>query len=107
MLVNMKQSKTRQAKQNTTVSNIQLMGCVYLYPFSHPIKFCFVCVCGVFFFFFLAVLGLHCCVCFSLFVTSVGYSLVAIHGLLLLPRMGSSACGLQQLQLPGSRAQAQ
>ena len=41
MLVNMKQSKTRQAKQNTTVSNIQLMGCVYLYPFSHPIKFCF------------------------------------------------------------------
>ena len=98
MLVNMKQSKTRQAKQNTTVSNIQLMGCVYLYPFSHPIKF---------FFFFLAVLSLHCCVCFSLFVTSVGYSLVAIHGLLLLPRMGSSACGLQQLQLPGSRAQAQ
>ena len=41
MLVNMKQSKTRQAKQNTTVSNIQLMGCVYLYPFSHPIKFFF------------------------------------------------------------------
>ena len=96
MLVNMKQSKTRQAKQNTTVSNIQLMGCVYLYPFSHPIKF-----------FFWAVLGLHCYVRFSLVVTTVGYSLVAIHGLLLLPRMGSSACGLQQLQLPGSRAQAQ
>ena len=66
MLVNMKQSKTRQAKQNTTVSNIQLMGCVYLYPFSHPNKFCFVCVCGVFFFFFGCTGSSLLCVLFSI-----------------------------------------
>ena len=33
------------------------------------------------FYLFLAVLGLHCCVGFSLVVASGGYSLVAVHGL--------------------------
>ena len=31
---------------------------------------------------FLAVLGLHCCVGFSLVAVNGGYSLVAVHGLL-------------------------
>ena len=34
------------------------------------------------YFFFLAVLGLHCCMGFSLVVASGGYSLVAVHGLI-------------------------
>ena len=35
------------------------------------------------FYLFLAVLGLHCCSGFSLVVTSRGYSLVAVQGLLI------------------------
>ena len=31
---------------------------------------------------FLAVLGLHCCMSFSVIMTSGGYSAVAVHGLL-------------------------
>ena len=37
----------------------------------------------LFIYLFLAVLGLHCCSGFSLVVTSRGYSLVAVHGLLI------------------------
>ena len=49
---------------------------------------------------FLAVLGLHYCVGFSLVTAGGGYSLVAVHGLLvavpsLVPSMGSRALGLQ------------
>ena len=36
-----------------------------------------------------------------------GFTPIAVHGLLLLQSIGSRAQGLQQLQLPGSRAQAE
>ena len=61
---------------------------------------------------FLAVLGLRCGAGFSLVVASGGYSLVVVCRLLTaaasLPvEHGLQVCGLQQLWLPGSRAQAQ
>ena len=61
---------------------------------------------------FLAVLGLHCCVGFSLVVASRSYSLVACSGfspqwLHLSRSTGSRAHGLQWLWLLGPRAQAQ
>ena len=57
-------------------------------------------------------LGLHCGTGFSLVVASEGYSLVAMLGfllqwLLLWWSPGSRAWGLQELRLPGPRAQAQ
>ena len=63
-------------------------------------------------FFFLAVLGLHCCIGFSLVALWGGYSLVAALGLLIVEHelewsTGSRALRLQQLWLPGSTAQAQ
>ena len=51
----------------------------------------------------MAVLGLCCCVGFSLVVASKGFSLVVVHGvlvvhgLLLLQNMGSAVHGLQWL----------
>ena len=55
----------------------------------------------------MAVLGLLCCMGFSLGVTSRGYSLVAAHRLLiavvsLMQSMGSRECGLQWLRHLGS-----
>ena len=55
---------------------------------------------------FLAVLGLHCCVGFSLAVVSCGHALLAVHGLLiavasLVEGHRLSAPGLQQLQYVG------
>ena len=50
-------------------------------------------------YFYLALLGLRCCLGFSL-VAERGHSLVAV--LLLLWSMGSRAYGLQQLQHTGS-----
>jgi len=38
---------------------------------------------NIFTYLFLAVLGLHCCTNFSLVAVSRGYSLVAVHGLLI------------------------
>ena len=61
----------------------------------------------------MAVLGLcHCKQACSLAAASGGYSLAAVHGLLvevasLIAEHGSRVCGLQELRLPGSRAQAQ
>ena len=61
---------------------------------------------------FLAVLGLHCCkwafssCCEQGLLSSCGVQ-VSDWWLLLLQSMGSRACGLPQLQLLGSRAQAQ
>ena len=57
-------------------------------------------------------LGLCCCVGFSLVAGSGGYAPVAMHWLLmwwllLLQSVGSRVPRLQYLQLPGSRAQAQ
>lgn len=57
-------------------------------------------------------LGLHCCMVFSLVAVSGNYFLLCCMSfssqwLLLLWSTGSRAQGLQQLQLPGSRAQAQ
>ena len=65
-------------------------------------------------------LGLHCCVGFSLVVVSKGYSVVVVHGLLiavvsLVVEYGLwearallvAAHRLSSLQLLGSRAQAQ
>ena len=57
-------------------------------------------------------LGLHCCIGFSLVTLSGGYSLVAVLGLLIVEHelewsTGSRTLGLQQLWLPGSTAQAQ
>ena len=72
-----------------------------------------------FIYLFWTVLGFCCCVGFSLFVASGGYSLVAVHGLLmrwllLLQSMDSRVLRLQLLghvgsgvAAPGSRAQAQ
>ena len=61
--------------------------------------------------FFLAVLGLCCCVGFSLAVASGAWSPVAVRGLLLcgflLQSIGCRAGGPQKLRLPGSRTQAQ
>ena len=60
------------------------------------------------FFFFFAVLDLHCCVAFSLVMESKGYSLVAIHGLLMWWLLvakrsnGPRVQVLRELQLPGS-----
>ena len=56
--------------------------------------------------------GLCCGAGFSLAVASQGYFPVAVCRLLpvlasFVEGMGSRACGLQQLQLPGSRAEAQ
>ena len=56
---------------------------------------------------FLAVLGLCCCSGFSLVVAAGGYPLPAGSQLLLSQSTGSRVLGLQSLQLPGSRAQAQ
>ena len=62
---------------------------------------------------FLAVLGLGCCVGFSLVAVSRGYSLVVEHGLLiavaslLLRNVFSRACRLQQLWHTGSVVVAQ
>ena len=61
---------------------------------------------------FFTVLGLHCCMGFSLFAASMGYSRVAVRGLLvagplLLLSTGAVVHGLQQLWLPVSRAQTQ
>ena len=64
---------------------------------------------------FFTVLGLHCCTGSYPAAASGGSSLAAGHGLLpavrsgllLLQSTGSRACRLQQLRLPGSRAQAQ
>ena len=68
---------------------------------------------------FLAMLGLHCCMRFSVVATSGGYSLVAVHKRLTcglsscrawVPgHEGLSSCGTwaQYLQFPDSRAQAQ
>ena len=62
---------------------------------------------------YLAVPGLRCCGGSSLAVASGSCSLVAVRGLLCLWRLllvrstGSGALGLPQLQLLGSRAQAQ
>ena len=51
--------------------------------------------------------GLHCYTDFSLYLMSGGYSLVAVHGLLLLQSTGSRVLGLQQWWHVGSRAQPQ
>ena len=65
------------------------------------------------FIYFLAALGLQCCMSLSLVAASGCYSAVAVRSgfslrwLLLLQSTGSRARRLQQLQLPGSRAQAQ
>ena len=82
----------------------------YLYYFLLNFKkqFLFICL-------FLAVLGLCCCLGFSLVSVSRGYSslwyrgysLVAQWWLLLLWGTGSRVRRLQQLWFPGSRAQAQ
>jgi len=58
------------------------------------------------------VLGLLCCSGFFLAGVSRGYSLVVVYRLLiavasLLWSTGSRVLGLQKLELPGSRAQAQ
>ena len=62
-------------------------------------------------YFFMAVLGLRCCAGFSLAVASGGSLLprvgFSLWWLLLLLSMGYMACGPQQLQFAGSRAQAQ
>ena len=67
-----------------------------------------------FIYLFLAVLGLRCCVAFSLLAASGVNSPVVVHWLLiegssLVECTGFSSCGkwAQQLQLLGSRAQAQ
>ena len=44
---------------------------------------------------FLAVLGLHCCMGFSLVVKSRGYSLVVVHGLLIVRASLVAEHGLQ------------
>ena len=60
---------------------------------------------------FLVLLGLHCCTGFSLDVVNGGYSLLCVgfsfSWLLLLQSAGCRARGLQWLQLPGPRSQAQ
>ena len=63
---------------------------------------------------FLGVLGLHCCVGFSLVAESEGRSLAALRRLLivvasLVGHMGFGCCSTwaQHLWLPDSRAQAQ
>ena len=61
------------------------------------------------FIYFLAVLGLRCCMRAFSSCGERGLLLVAVRGLLLLQRMGCSSCGMraQQLWLAGSRVQAQ
>ena len=61
---------------------------------------------------FLAELGLHCYMDFSIVAVSRAYSLAAVSGfsmrwLLLLQTTASRGCGLKRLRFPGSRAQAQ
>ena len=61
---------------------------------------------------FLAALGLHCYMDFSILAVSRAYSLAAVSGfsmrwLLLLQTTASRGCGLKRPQFPGSRAQAQ
>ena len=51
---------------------------------------------------FLAVLGLRCCVFFSLVVVKGDYSLAVVLGLLLLRSRRSRMCRLQKLQHVGS-----
>ena len=58
---------------------------------------------------FMAVLGLYCCICFSLVAANGGYSLVTRHGLLLAVASfvrcaGFHTCGMwaQKLWLSGS-----
>ena len=56
-------------------------------------------------------LGLHCCIDFSLVAEIRGYSLVAVHEVLtavasLAVEQGSMVLKLQESWLPGSRAQA-
>ena len=46
---------------------------IYIFIYSFLVRF----------FFFLAVLGLHCCPGFFLVVVNGGYSLVVVHGLLI------------------------
>ena len=63
-------------------------------------------------FLFLVVLGLCCCVGFSLVAANGGYSLVVMCGLLIVVASLVVEHGLQGMQasvdvLPGSRAQAQ
>ena len=60
----------------------------------------------------MAMLGLCCCEYFSLVAASTGYALVSgcglsLRWLLLLKTVCSRVHGLQQLWLPGSRAEAQ
>ena len=57
-------------------------------------------------------LGLRCCIGFSLVALSGGYFLVAVLGILIVENelewsTGSKTLGLQQLWLPDSTAQAQ
>ena len=66
----------------------------------------------IYLFFYLAVLGLHCCIAFSLVALSGGYFLVVVLGLLIMENelkwsTGSKTLGLRQLWLPDSTAQAQ
>ena len=73
---------------------------------------CMFCIFKKQFYLFLAVLGLHCFVGFSLLSVSGSYSLFWCTGfslqlLLLLWSLSSRACWLQQLWLLGSRAQTQ
>ena len=56
------------------------------------------------FLFFLAVLGLCCSMGFALVLASGGCSLVAARGLLLWLSVGSRACRLPQVRVPGSRS---
>ena len=61
----------------------------------------------ILFILFLAVLALCCYTGSSLVAVSRGYSQFSLQWLLLLQSMGSRVPGRPQLQLPGSRAQAQ
>ena len=101
-------------KENTKISQacypvsnlICILSVLFLWTYVYLLKSNYI------FILFLAVLGLCCCTGFSL-VAKRGASLwsrcsgFSLQWLLLLCSMGSRACSLQQLQLPGSRAQAQ
>ena len=83
---------------------------MFLYSF-------FLIILNNFIYLFLAVLGLHCCVGFSLVVTREGYTSLQYSGfslwrLLSLQSIGSRMCrltcaGWEQLRLPGARSQYQ